>query len=143
LLKENLESCQQSLKATHKRIQQTEESNKRLSMSLNQNVSKHNKSWCEYSAQYQQTQKSKLQKFTENDFFKPSQIELINTETNELLLVSQDGSIVRSEKQQPTYDNDAIAEQTLYVKEKYNISISGILNGSSTTTSLVCIKYNI
>ena len=129
LLKENLESCQRSLKAAHKQIQQTEESSKRLSMSLSQNIPKHNKSWCEYSAQYQRTQKKQIAsdvctalKFTENDFFKPSRIELINKETNELLLVSQDGSI-RSEKQQPPRDdNDAIAKQTLYVKEKFNIS---------------------
>ena len=44
LLKENLKSSQQSLKVAHKQIQKTEESSKRLSMSLCQNVTKHNES---------------------------------------------------------------------------------------------------
>lgn len=132
LLKENLESSQQSLKDAHKQIQKTEESNKRLSMSISQNVTKHNKSWCEYSSQYQRKQKKQIAsdvctalKFTENGFFIPSQIELINTETNELLSITQNGSIITSEKHQSlTDDNDTIAKQTLYVKEKFNISNS-------------------
>ena len=130
VLKETLEGCQQSLKAAHKQIKKTEESSKNLSLSLTHNTSKHNKSWSEYSAQYQRKQKRQIAsdvctalKFTENGFFMPSRIELINTETNEILSVSQDGSIVRSEiTRSPTDNSDAIAKQTLYVKEKFNIS---------------------
>ena len=85
-------------------------------------------------------------KFTENDFYKTSWIELINKEINKILSVSQDGSVVRSEKpHSPTDDSDAISKQTLYVKEKfiqYSISTRA-LNDSPTTTSLVCIKQNI
>ena len=55
----------------------------------------------------------------------PSQIELIITETNELLWVTQNGAIITSEKHQSiTHDNDTIAKQTLYVKQKFNISNS-------------------
>ena len=130
VLKETSEGCQQSLKAAHKQIKKTEESSKNLSLSLTHNTSTHNKSWSECSAQYQRKQKRQIAsdactalKFTENSFFMPSRIELINKETNEILSVSQDGSIVRSEIPCPPTDNsDAIAKQTLYVKEKFNIS---------------------
>ena len=62
-------------------------------------------------------------KFTENGFYKASRIELINKETNEILSVSQDGSVIKSEKPRSTTDDsDAISKQTFYVKEKFNIS---------------------
>ena len=129
VLKGNLEDCQQSLKAAHKQIKKAEESSKSLSQSLN-HISKHNKSWSEYSAQYQRKQKRQIAsdvctalKFTENGFYKASRIELINKETNEILSVSQDGSVIKSEKPRSTTDDsDAISKQTLYVKEKFNIS---------------------
>ena len=59
LLKENLESCQQSLKDANKKLKEVEETNKRPS--LNKSVSIRNKSWSEYSAQYKRKQKNKLQ----------------------------------------------------------------------------------
>ena len=126
LLKENLESCQQSLKATNKKLKEAKETNKRLSLNK---VSKHNKSWSEYSAQYKRKQSKQIAsdvctplKFTENTHFVPSRIQLKNKETNEELTISQDGSIATTKQPSSPCETQTIVKQTLYVKERFNIS---------------------
>ena len=126
LLKENLESCQQSLKDANKKLKEAEETNERLSLNK---VSKHNKSWSEYSAQHKRKHKKQIAsdihtalKFTENTHFIPSRIELKNKETNEQLTISQDGSIATTKQLSSPCETQTIAKQTLYVKERFNIS---------------------
>ena len=45
-----------------------------------------------------------------------------NAETNETLLILQDGSITSTQPQPSSESRDTINKQTLYVKEKFNIS---------------------
>ena len=77
-LQQNLENCQQSLKAANMKLQKVEEKHKQFVTSLGPKVTKHNKSWSEYSAQYKRQQKKQIAsdvctalKFTEKTHFKP------------------------------------------------------------------------
>ena len=95
-----LKSCQQSLKDANIKLQKAQEKHQQLITSLGPKVTKHNKSWSQYSAQYKRQQKKQLAndvctalKFTEKTHFQPSNIEMRNAETNEMLLILQDGSI--------------------------------------------------
>ena len=127
-LQQNLENCQQSLKAANMKLQKVEEKHKQFVTSLGPKVTKHNKSWSEYSAQYKRQQKKQIAsdvctalKFTEKTHFKPSNIEMENTETHETLSIHQDGSITTI-KPKPATENKDIIKQTLHVKEKFNIT---------------------
>ena len=76
------------------KLQKVEEKHKQFVTSLGPKVTKHNKSWSEYSAQYKRQQKKQIAsdvctalKFTEKTHFKPSNIEMENTETHETLSI--------------------------------------------------------
>lgn len=108
-LQENLENCQQSLKAANMKLQKVEEKHKQFVTSLGPKVTKHNKSWSEYSAQYKRQQKKQIAcdvctalKFTENIHFRPSEIHLQNIETNDILSIHLDGSFT-STKPKPLF----------------------------------------
>ena len=45
-----------------------------------------------------------------------------NIETNEMLSIHQDGSITLIKPQRTSENNNTITKQTLYVKERFNIS---------------------
>ena len=130
LLKEDLEKYQQLLKDANVQLKKAEEATARLTSSLTPSVSKPNKSWSEYSAQYKRKQKKQIAnkvsttlKFTDNTFFQPVRIDLVNKETNELISIDKDGSITQPQKQLNLPENkDNLIKQTLYVKEKFNVS---------------------
>ena len=90
-MKADLGKYQQLLKAANAKLTKAEETNARLTSSLTPSVPKHNKSWSEYSTQYKR--KSTALKFTDNTFFQPVRIDLVNKESNELPLGDKDGSI--------------------------------------------------
>ena len=128
-LQENLQNCQQSLKAANTKLQKVEEEHKQLATSLGPKVTKHNKSWSQYSAQYKSQQRRQIAsdvctalKFTENIHFRPSNIEMQNIETNEMLSIHQDGSTTSIKPQALSENKDTTIKQTLYVKERFNIS---------------------
>ena len=82
-LQENLKSCQQSLKDANIKLQKAQEKHQQLITSLGPKVTKHNKSWSQYSAQYKRQQKKQLAndvctalKFTEKTHFQLSNIEM-------------------------------------------------------------------
>ena len=82
-----------------------EEITARFTSSLTPRVLKHNKSWSEYTAQYKRKQKKQIAskvstalKFTDNTFFQPVRIDLVNKETNELLSLDKDGSVTQPQK---------------------------------------------
>ena len=56
-LQDNLENYQQSLKAANIKLHKVEEKHKQLATSLISKVTKHHKSWSQYSAQYKRQQK--------------------------------------------------------------------------------------
>ena len=127
-LQENLKSYQQSLNDANIKLQKAQEKYQQLITSLGPKLTKHNKSWSQYSAQYIYKRQQKKQlandvctalKFTEKTHFQPSNIEMRNAE--EMLLILQDGSIT-STQPQPSSENRDTNKQTLYVKEKFNIS---------------------
>ena len=137
-----MNSCQQSLKDANIKLQKAQEKHK---------VTKRNKSWSQYSAQYKRPQIKQLAndvctelKFTEITHFQPSNIEMRNAETNEMLLILQDGSITSTQPQPSSEYRDTINKQTLYVKEKFNISDKAYhelhIYGPSTITMMVNLK---
>lgn len=128
-LQENLENCQQSLKAANTKLEKVEKECKQLATSLGPKVTKHNKSWSQYSAQYKSQQKRQIAsdvctalKFTEKTHFHPTNIEMKNIETNEMLSIHQDGTTTPIKPQASSENKDSIIKQTLYVKERFNIS---------------------
>ena len=71
-----------------------------LVASFGPHVSKHHKSWTEYSAQYQRQQKRQIAsdmstalEFTKDTFFQPLRVEMVSKETNELITVNDNGSL--------------------------------------------------
>ena len=116
------------------KLQKVEEKHKQFVTLLGPKVTKHNKSWSEYSAQYKRQQKKQIAsdvctalKFTEKTHFKPSNIEMENTETHEILSIHQDGSITTI-KPQLASENKDIIKQTLYVKENSTLLTKHIMN---------------
>jgi len=144
LLKEELKRNEEALKVANIEIKKVQESNKRLSKKP---VTMHNKSWSQYSAQYKRKQKKQVAtdvcaalSFTKNTYYSPSRFELLNKETNELLIVKPNGSTV-SQRQQPVQDNsDNIAKQTLFVKERYNISNTAYHELSMIHPAIPCMS---
>ena len=144
-LQEDLESCQQTLKATTLQLNKAEETNKKLVASFRPHVSKHHKSWTEYSAQYQRQQKRQIAsdvstalEFTKDTFFQPLRVEMINKETNELIMVNDNGSLGKSKEELTPENKDAIVKQTLYVKERFNVSDKAYHELSMIHPSLPC-----
>jgi len=142
LLKEEVKSYEEKLKVANKQIKSARETNKRLSR---KSGNMHNKSWSEYSAQYKRKQKKQVATdicaaltFTENTSYSPSRIELVNNETNELLIVKPDGSTIN---QKPCQNNsETLAKQTLYVKERYNVSNTAYHELSMIHPSIPCLS---
>ena len=60
--------------------------------------------------------------FTDNTFFQPVRIDLVNRETNDLLSVTNDGKITRPQQLNLPDNKDSLIRQNLYVKERFNIS---------------------
>ncbi len=117
------------IKDANIKLQKAQEKHKQLATSLGPKVTKHNKSWSQYSTQYKSQQKKQIAsnvcislKFTENTHFQPSNVEMRNIETNEMLSIHQDGSITLIKPQRTSENNNTITKQTLYVKERFNIS---------------------
>ena len=144
LLKEKFKSCEESLKTTSIKLKQVQEANKRLSRKSNL---MHKKSWSEYSAQYKRRQKKQIAtgvrealSFTQNTFYSPSRIELVNTENIELLIVEPDGCTVNKQQPSPQISSDNLAKQTLFVKEKYNVSNTAYHELSMIHPSLPCMS---
>ena len=78
-------------------------------------------------------------KFTDNTFFQPVRIDLVNKETNELLSVDKDGSITQPQKQLSLPENkDNLIKQILYVKERFNVSDTAYHELSMVNPSLPC-----
>ena len=126
-LQENLENCQHSLKAVNSKLENAEKEYEQLATSLGPKVTKHNKSWSQYSAQYRSQQKRQIAndvytalKFTKKTYFRPKDIYMQNIETNEMLSIHQDGSTT-SIKPQFSENKETVIKQTLYVKERFNI----------------------
>ena len=144
-LQDNLENCQQSLKAANIKLHKVEEKHKQLATSLNSKVTKHHKSWSQYSAQYKRQQKKQIAsnvctalKFTENTHFRPSEIQLQNIETNDILSIHLDGSFTSTKPKSLSENKDTIIKQTLYVKERFNISDKAYHELSMVHPSLPC-----
>ena len=57
----------------------------------------------------------------EDEVFKPSRVELVNDETKEILVVDDKGKTT-IQKPQAECEEEVKVEQTLYIKEKFNIS---------------------
>jgi len=63
---------------------------------------------------------------------------LINKDTNELITVNSNGSLEKLKKQPTPENKDTIVRQTLYVKERYNISDKAYHELSMIHPSLPC-----
>ena len=144
-LQEDFESCQQTLKATSLQLKKAEETNKKLVASFGPHVSKHHQSWTEYSAQYQRQQKRQIAsdmstalEFTKYTFFQPLRVEMVNKETNELVTVNDNGSLEKLKEQLTPENKDTIVKQTLYVKERLNVSDKAYHELSMIRPSLPC-----
>ena len=82
---------------------------------------------------------SKALKFTDNTFFQPVRIDLVNKETSKLLSVDRDGSITQPQKQLSLPENkDSLIRQTLYIKERFNVSDTAYHELSMVNPSLPC-----
>ena len=92
LSKEELKSCEESLKMANIEIKRLQEANKRLSRKT---VTMHNKSWSEYSAQYKRKQKKNSQKMdTKSSLFPtPGLIEGVQQSFKERLKISKGHNI--------------------------------------------------
>ena len=119
-LQENLENYQ----AANSKLEKAEKENKQLATTLGPKITKHNKSW----SQYRSKQKKQIAndvctalKFTEKTHFRLKNIHMQNIETNEMLSIHQDGSTT-SIKPQLSENKGTVIKQTLYVKERFNIS---------------------
>ena len=142
-MKADLEAYQKLLKDANAQLTKAEETTARIT---SPRVVKHNKSWSEYTAQYKRKQKKQIAnkvstalKFTDNTFFQPVRIDLVNKETDELLSVDKHGSIIHPQKQLSLLENkDSVIEQTLYVKERFNVSDKAYHELSMVNPSLPC-----
>ena len=141
----NLDSSRQALKAANLQLQRMENANKKLVASLGPHEPKHHKPWSEYSAQYQRQQKRKLAsdistalRFTTDTFFKPVRVDLVNKETKELLSISHNGSLQQVKEQPQPGNKETTVKQTLYVKERFNISDKAYHELSMIHSSLPC-----
>ena len=56
--------------------------------------------------------------FTKDTFFKPSKIELINRDTNELITVNNNGSLEKLKKQPTPENKDTIVRQNTLCKRE-------------------------
>ena len=63
---------------------------------------------------------------------------MINKETNELIMVNDNGSLGKSKEELTPENKDAIVKQTLYVKERFNVSDKAYHELSMIHPSLPC-----
>lgn len=86
------------------------------------------KSWAEYTPQYRKKRirqvANKVQaavSFTKDDQFKATKIELTNEQTGDIVAIDASGKTVTL-KQASSESSSNVVDQSLYVKEKFNIS---------------------
>ena len=125
-LEDKLANTTKKLKEVTNQLQVLEKSQKRLSESLldNGNKKTKRKAWSDCSVQHQRKRKHQFEEdiktalsFTENEDFKPLNVELINTNTQETIQVTC-GTHQETESSSET----GITKKMLFVKERFNIS---------------------
>ena len=89
------------------------------------------KAWVECSQQYQRKRRRQIAKdvqtallFTQDENFKPTRVELMNKETGKVMCIDENGQIKKKENAMLSDSdcNDKLIDQTLLVKERFNLS---------------------
>ena len=132
-LQEEVNATNKKLKEVTNKYKALEKSCKVLSTALKADggkitKSKVKKAWGESSRQYQRKRQRQIAKnvqtallFTQDENYKPTNIELMNEETGKVMCIDQHGEI--KEKQPvPSDCSNSVINQTLHVKERFNLS---------------------
>ena len=132
-LESELKESNKKLKEITNQMKLLENSSKKLSSALiNSGNStarvRSKKRWSQCSPQYQRRKRKQIAQnvqtalsFVSDEDFQHTRVELRNNETGEVVVVNSDGQAVVPKPNRSTPNHDLV-KQTLYVKERYNLS---------------------
>ena len=87
------------------------------------------KPWAKCSKRCQKKRQQQITKdiqtallFAQDENFRPTKVEVLNEETGKIMCIDQDGQVKEKENTLPKDCSNKVIDQTLHVKEKFNIS---------------------